>query len=83
MHASQHYFPFEGSVMSIDPAGRGADRTAYAIIKMLNGILYLTDIGSLEGGYDEKTLVDLALAAKNGKCNTISIESNFGDGMFN
>jgi hypothetical protein len=83
MHASQHYFPFEGSVMSIDPAGRGADRTAYAIIKMLNGILYLTDIGSLEGGYDEKTLVDLALAAKNGKCNTITIESNFGDGMFN
>jgi hypothetical protein len=50
---------------------------------MLNGILYLTDIGSFEGGYDDKTLTDLALAAKAQKVNSIVVESNFGDGMFN
>ena len=83
MHVSNDYFPFQGGVMSIDPAGRGADRTAYAIVKMLNGILYLTDIGSLEGGYEEKTLVDLANAAKAQNVSYVTIESNFGDGMFN
>lgn len=83
MHVSSDYFPFQGAVMSIDPAGRGADRTAYAIVKMLNGILYLTDIGSLEGGYEEKTLVDLANAAKAQNVSYVTIESNFGDGMFN
>ena len=83
MHVSSDYFDFQGSVMSIDPAGRGADRTAYAIVKMLNGILYLTDIGSLEGGYEEKTLVDLANAAKDNNVSYVTIESNFGDGMFN
>ena len=28
MYVSKDYYAFEGSVMSIDPAGRGADRTA-------------------------------------------------------
>jgi hypothetical protein len=83
MHFSSEYYPFEGSVMAVDPAGRGKDRTAYAIVKMLNGILYLTDIGSFDGGYDEKTLADLALAAKAQDVNEIVVESNFGDGMFN
>ena len=69
--------------MAVDPAGRGKDKTAYAIVKMLNGILYLTDVGSFDGGYDEKTLADLALAAKSQDVNEIVVESNFGDGMFN
>lgn len=83
MHCSSEYYPFEGSVMAIDPAGRGKDKTAYAIVKMLNGIMYLTDVGSFDGGYDEKTLTDLALAAKSQDVNEIVVESNFGDGMFN
>lgn len=83
MYVSQDYYPFEGTVMAVDPAGRGADRTAYSIVKMLNGILYLTDVGSFEGGYDEQTLTDLSLAAKESNVNYILIESNFGDGMFN
>ena len=83
MYSSSEYYPFEGAVMAVDPAGRGKDRTAYSIVKMLNGILYLTDIGSFDGGYDEKTLTDLALAAKAQDVNEILVESNFGDGMFN
>ncbi len=83
MYVDNNYYPFEATVMAVDPAGRGKDRTAYSIIKMLNGILYLTDVGSFEGGYDDKTLSDLALAAKAQDVNCILVESNFGDGMFN
>ena len=45
------YVPYTGSVMSIDPSGRGRDETGYAIVKMLNGYLFVTDAGGLQGGY--------------------------------
>jgi hypothetical protein len=83
MYVSKDYYAFEGSVMSIDPAGRGADRTAYAVVKSLNGLLYLTDCGSFQGGYEPETLKLLAIVAKTNSVNHIVIESNFGDGMFN
>jgi hypothetical protein len=67
--------------MSIDPAGRGEDKTAYAVLKMLHGVLYLTDVGALEGGYSDSTLEELSSIAKRNKVNYVVIESNFGDGM--
>jgi len=73
---------YTGSVLAIDPSGRGADETAYAVVKMLNGFLFVTDAGGLPGGYSEKTLKSLAMVAKEQEVNTILIESNFGDGMF-
>jgi hypothetical protein len=78
---SKEYAPFEGTVMSIDPSGRGDDKTAYAVLKMLHGVLYLTDIGALEGGYSEETLSRLANIARKQDVNYVVIESNFGDGM--
>lgn len=75
--------PYTGSVMSIDPAGRGQDETGYAIVKMLNGNLFVPDAGGLQGGYSEETLETLAKKAKEHKVNYIVVESNFGDGMFN
>lgn len=68
--------------MVIDPAGRGKDETAYSVVKMLNGKLFLTDIDGFKNGYEEATLVALAQAAKAGAVNKIIIEANFGDGMF-
>ena len=44
---SEEFTDFEGTIMSIDPSGRGEDKTAYAVLKMLHGVLYLTDIGAL------------------------------------
>lgn len=73
---------FTGSVMSIDPSGRGADETGYACVKMLNGYLWVTEAGGLAGGYEEETLGALAEIAKRNDTNTIVVESNFGDGMF-
>ena len=81
MHMSKEFTPFEGTIMSIDPSGRGEDKTAYAVLKMLHGVLYLTSIGSLDGGYSDDTLHRLSQIAKKNDVNHVVIESNFGDGM--
>jgi len=73
---------FTGSVMFIDPAGRGADETGYAVVKILHGWLYVTDVGGFVGGYEEKTLKALALIAMRNSVNLVLTEPNFGDGMF-
>tara|TARA_E500000081_G_scaffold125474_1_gene132090 strand:- start:348 stop:2024 length:1677 start_codon:yes stop_codon:yes gene_type:complete len=81
MYMSEEYAPFEGSVMAIDPAGRGADRTGFAVVKMLHGILYVTACGGLIGGYSDSTLEELSTIAKHQNVNYVVLESNFGDGM--
>jgi hypothetical protein len=81
MYMSTEYTKFEGTCMSIDPSGRGEDKTAYAVLKMLHGVLYLTAMGSLDGGYSDDTMTILAKVAKKHDVNYVIIESNFGDGM--
>ena len=73
---------YTGSVLAIDPSGRGSDETAYAVVKMLNGYLYVVDAGGVEGGYSDTTLQHLCDLAKIHSVNMVLIESNFGDGMF-
>ena len=74
--------PYTGSVLSIDPSGRGKDETGYAVVKMLNGQLFVPEAGGIRGGYETKTLQQLVDIAKNNKVNQVIIESNFGDGMY-
>jgi len=73
---------YTGSILAIDPSGRGSDETAYAIVKMLNGFLYVVDAGGIAGGYSQETLQTLADLAKVHRVNMVLVESNFGDGMF-
>ncbi len=73
---------YSGSVLAIDPSGRGADETGYAVVKMINGYLYVMAAGGLTGGYDKDTLIELSHIAKTYKVNQVIVESNFGDGMF-
>jgi hypothetical protein len=76
------WIPYEGSIMAIDPSGRGDNETAYAVVKMLNGFLYVTAAGGLQGGYEQATMDKLVSIAKGQAVNKIIVESNFGDGMF-
>jgi hypothetical protein len=75
------YSPYQGTVMAIDPAGRGRDETGYAILSSLNGLLYLRASGGLKG-YETKTLEALAELAKQYEVKSVVVEPNFGDGMF-
>ena len=79
---SDQWDEYSGTVMSIDPSGRGKDKTGYAIVKQLNGMLFVVDAGGLLGGYSPEALETLAKKAREHQVNEIVIESNFGDGMF-
>jgi hypothetical protein len=79
---SPEFGDFQGAVMAIDPSGRGKDETGYAVVKMLNGFLYVTAAGGLPGGYDTATLTKLAQIAKANTVGKVIIEANFGDGMY-
>tara|TARA_B100000700_G_scaffold330492_1_gene456981 strand:- start:2546 stop:4204 length:1659 start_codon:yes stop_codon:yes gene_type:complete len=82
LHVSDEWCEFNGSVMSIDPSGRGQDETAYAVVKMQAGFLYLTAAGGLKNGYSQESLETLVNVAAEQDVNQIIVESNFGDGMF-
>ena len=79
---SKEWKDYEGSIMAIDPSGRGKDETGYAVVKMLNGQLFVRRCGGLPGGYDEDTLTQLSKIARDENVNYIIIEDNFGDGMY-
>lgn len=79
---SQETESYTGTVMSIDPSGRGKDETTFAIVKFLTGNLFLMEVGGYQDGYTDYTLTQLALKAKFWGVNEIVVESNFGDGMF-
>jgi len=73
---------FTGTVMAIDPSGRGQDETAYAIVRNLHGMLYLVDVGGFKEGFSEDTLKSLATRAIRHHVNYIIDEPNYGGGMF-
>lgn len=79
---SKDFMAYTGSVMFIDPSGRGKDETAYAVVNHLNGRLFVMDAGGFRAGYDTATLEGLARVAKLYKVKLILIEPNFGGGMF-
>ncbi len=82
MYTDKVFEKYSGSVMFIDPSGRGADETGFAVVKMLHGKLFCTRCSGLAGGYGPETLETLALVAKSEKVNQIIVEDNFGDGMW-
>ena len=82
MFVSNEFDTYKGSVMAIDPSGRGSDELGVAIIKQLNGNLYLHTCKGLQGGYSEGNLITLAKMARDAEVNMVIVESNFGDGMF-
>lgn len=78
----KEFAKFTGTVCYVDPSGRGKDETAWAIVKILHGWLYLVCVGGSLNGYDESTLKQIAEDCKRWKVNHVLCEPNFGDGMF-
>lgn len=74
---------FEGTVMAIDPSGKGNDETAYAVVRHLKGQLYLVASGGFRSGFSEQTLDALAAIAAHHRVNYVVVEENYGGGMFN
>lgn len=73
---------WQGTVMAIDPSGRGSDETAYAIVRFLNGYLYVVEVGGFLDGFGEATLASLAKRAAFHGVNKVICEENYGGGMF-
>jgi len=76
------FIEYTGSVLAVDPSGRGSDELGYAVVAYLNGNLFLLASGGLRGGYSESNLKKLSLIAKEFKVKQILVESNLGLGMF-
>lgn len=82
IYVDKEFAKFTGTVCYVDPSGRGKDETAWAIVKILHGWLYLVCVGGSLNGYDEETLKRIAEDCKRWKVNHVLCEPNFGDGMF-
>lgn len=82
IYSADEMTAYTGSVMYIDPSGRGRDETSYAIVKHLYGQLFLLEVGGFKDGYGTETLQALAMAAQRHHVNEIVCEENFGGGMF-
>jgi hypothetical protein len=82
MWTSDALAEYTGSVLAIDPSGRGKDETTWAVVKILHGNLFVTAWGGSKDGYSENVLKQLAVVAKEQNVNRIIVEANFGDGMF-
>jgi hypothetical protein len=67
-------------VIFVDPSGRGKDETAWAVMKSLNGVLYLLKVGH-EVSDPTKAMVEIATARRYG-VHMIEVELNLGQGMW-
>lgn len=72
---------YEGAALYVDPAGRGKDETAWAIVKSLNGLLYCLKVGGWAGDPAE-AMIRIATDAKAYNVNIIEVEPNYGQGMW-
>lgn len=82
MQIQGDWMEYQGSVLAIDPSGKGDNETSYCCAKMLNGNVFITDAGGLVGGYTDRTLQSIATIAKQQEANLILVEENYGGGMF-
>jgi hypothetical protein len=79
---SKDKYEYTGSIMVIDPSGRGKDETTWCVAKMYAGNIFIPELSGSRDGYGEATLKHIARVAKKHSVNMIWVESNFGDGMF-
>jgi len=76
------WVPFQKTILSVDPSGRGKDETAVISGSIYSGQIFVHRCLGMLSGYAESTLEAIALEAKRVSAQRIVVEANFGDGMF-
>ena len=75
------WLPYHGTKAFIDPAGRGEDEIAWAIVSQLHGYLYLKFVGGLMGGPSVANLETIVQSLRTHGASELYIEPNFGGDM--
>ena len=81
MQIQGEYTPYQETICSVDPSGRGTDETVACFISQLNGFMYLHEIYASQDGYSDDTLLNILRRCRKYNASTLLIESNFGDGI--
>ena len=81
MQLQGEWHPYQETICSVDPSGRGSDETAAAFISQRNGFLYLHKMCAYRDGYSDRTLLDILKHCKRYNVTKLVIETNFGDGI--
>lgn len=72
---------YESKVLFVDPSGRGADETAWAVVGVLNGMMYVLQIGGYAADPAD-AMLKIAMDAKKYDVATVEVEPNYGQGMW-
>jgi hypothetical protein len=81
MQLQGEWGPYDETICSVDPSGRGTDETAAAFISQRNGFLYLHEMRAYRDGYSDDTLLNILRGCRKYKVTKLVVETNFGDGM--
>ena len=81
MQLQGDWLPYQETICSVDPSGRGSDETAAAYISQRNGYLYLHEMRAYRSGYSDDTLLDILKGCKKYNVSSLVVETNFGDGL--
>jgi hypothetical protein len=81
MQLQGEWGPYNETICSVDPSGRGSDETAACFISQRNGFLYLHEVRAYRDGYSDSTLLDILKGCKKYNVTKLVVETNFGDGI--
>ena len=73
--------PYQETIVSVDPSGRGTDETVAVVLSQANGYVFVRDMRAYRDGYSDATLTDIVRLGKRYGASRLLVESNFGDGM--
>ena len=81
MQLQGEWTPYQETICSVDPSGRGTDETAACYLSQKNGFLYLHEMRAYRDGYSDATLLDILKGCKKYNVSSLVVETNFGDGI--
>lgn len=70
--------PYRSTKAALDPAGRGKDEMAWAIMSQLHGNIFWKYVNGVHGGATQDNLETIVLSLRQYNATELFIESNFG-----